>query len=245
MFDLTGRKILVTGASGGIGEVIARKMHALGGSVLLHGTREEKLLALQAELGDRSEVAVANLMDRDSVRQLAAMAEEKMGGIDILINNAGITRDGLFVRMKDQDWDDVMLVNLTAIFTLTRELVQPMMKRRFGRIINISSVVGVSGNPGQVNYCTTKAGIIGFSKSLAQELASRQITVNCVAPGFIESAMTDELNEKQKAQILDRIPQKRMGTGGDIAAAVVYLSSDEASYVTGQTLHVNGGMLMV
>lgn len=244
MFDLSGKKALVTGASGGIGEAIAKKLHSLGAEVFLHGTREAKLSELAQELGDRCHIVVANLSDRDSVKELAQKVEE-LGGVDILVNNAGITRDGLFIRMKDEDWDQVLAVNLTAVFNLTKDVTQAMMKRRYGRIINISSVVGVSGNPGQVNYCATKAALIGFSKSLAQEVASRNITVNCVAPGFIASAMTDELNEKQREAILERIPQKRMGTGDDIATAVAYLASDSASYVTGQTLHVNGGMLMV
>ncbi|MFM2278623.1 MAG: hypothetical protein RLZZ444_854 [Pseudomonadota bacterium] len=245
MFDLTGRKALVTGASGGIGEDVARMLHARGAAVGLHGTRREKLEALAAELGDRVFVLPANLSDRAEVKALAQKAEADMGGIDILVNNAGITKDGLMMRMSDADWDSVLEVNLTAAFLLTRELTQPMMKRRFGRIINITSVVGVIGNPGQANYCASKAGMIGFSKSLAQEIATRGITVNCVAPGFIESAMTDKLNEKQREAVLSTIPMKKMGVGGDIASAVVYLASTEAGYVTGQTLHVNGGMAML
>ncbi|MEJ5084361.1 3-oxoacyl-[acyl-carrier-protein] reductase [Brucella pseudogrignonensis] len=245
MFDLTGRKALVTGATGGLGEAIARALHAQGAVVGLHGTREEKLKELAAELGDRTFIFPANLSDREAVKALGQKAEEEMGGIDILVNNAGITRDGLFVRMSDEDWDAVLNVNLTSVFNLTRELTHPMMRRRNGRIINITSIVGVTGNPGQANYCASKAGLIGFSKSLAQEIASRNVTVNCIAPGFIESAMTDKLNEKQKEAIMGSIPMKRMGAGGDVAAAVVYLASDEAAYVTGQTLHINGGMAMI
>ena len=245
MFDLTGRKALVTGATGGLGEAIARALHAQGAIVGLHGTREEKLKELAAELGDRTFIFPANLSDREAVKALGQKAEEEMGGVDILVNNAGITRDGLFVRMSDEDWDAVLNVNLTSVFNLTRELTHPMMRRRTGRIINITSIVGVTGNPGQANYCASKAGLIGFSKSLAQEIASRNVTVNCIAPGFIESAMTDKLNEKQKEAIMSNIPMKRMGAGGDIAAAVVYLASNEAAYVTGQTLHINGGMAMI
>ncbi|MGU3574839.1 3-oxoacyl-[acyl-carrier-protein] reductase [Brucellaceae bacterium C25G] len=245
MFDLSGRKALVTGATGGLGEAIARALHAQGAIVGLHGTRKEKLDSLAAELGDRVFVFPANLSDRDEVKALGAAAEAEMGGIDILVNNAGITKDGLFVRMSDEDWDAVLNVNLTSVFNLTREITHPMMRRRHGRIINISSIVGVTGNPGQANYCASKAGLIGFSKSLAQEIASRNVTVNCIAPGFIESAMTDKLNDKQKDTIMSAIPMKRMGTGAEIAAAVVYLASDEAAYVTGQTIHVNGGMAMI
>ncbi|WP_412058407.1 3-oxoacyl-[acyl-carrier-protein] reductase [Bartonella sp. DGB2] len=245
MFDLTGRKALITGATGGIGEAIARTFHARGAVIGLHGTREEKLQELAASLGERCFTFPADLSDRSAVKVLAENAEKEMGGVDILINNAGITRDGLFIRMSDKDWDDVISVNLTAVFALTRGLMAFMMKRRFGRVINIGSVVGTVGNPGQVNYCAVKAGLVGFSKSLAQEVASRNITVNSIAPGFIESAMTDKLNEKQKEQILASIPMKRMGTGSDVAAAALYLASDVASYMTGQTLHVNGGMAMI
>lgn len=245
MFDISGRKALVTGASGGIGEEIARTLHAQGAIVGLHGTRVEKLEALAAELGDRVHVLPANLSDRAAVKALGIKAEAEMGGVEILVNNAGITKDGLLVRMSDADWDSVLDINLTAMFLLTRELIHPMMKRRFGRIINITSVVGVIGNPGQVNYCATKAGMIGFSKSLAQEVASRNITVNCVAPGFIESAMTDGLNDKQRDTIFADIPMKRMGTGAEVASAVAFLATNEAAYMTGQTLHVNGGMAMV
>jgi 3-oxoacyl-[acyl-carrier protein] reductase len=245
MFDLTGRKALVTGATGGIGEEIARALHAQGATVGLHGTRQEKLEALGAELGERVKLFPADLSDRDAVKAMAAKAESELEGVDILVNNAGITKDGLFVRMSDADWDSVLEVNLTSVFRLTRELTHPMMRRRFGRIINITSVVGVTGNPGQANYCASKAGMIGFTKSLAQEIATRNITVNCVAPGFIESAMTGKLNDKQKDAILSAIPAKRMGTGAEIAAAVIYLAANEAAYVTGQTLHVNGGMAMI
>jgi len=245
MFDLTGRKALVTGASGGLGEAIARTLHAQGAVVGLHGTRREKLEELAAELGERTKILPADMSNREQVKELAKQAEEALEGVDILVNNAGITRDGLFVRMSDDDWDAVLEVNLTAAFRLTRELTHPMMKRRRGRIINITSVVGVTGNPGQANYCASKAGMIGFSKSLAQEIASRGITVNCVAPGFIESAMTEKLNDKQKEAIMGAIPMKRMGTGAEIASAVAWLASDEAGYVTGQTIHVNGGMAMI
>ncbi|MCL6229523.1 3-oxoacyl-[acyl-carrier-protein] reductase [Bartonella bilalgolemii] len=245
MFKLTGRKALVTGASGDIGEAIARALHAQGVIIGLHGTREERLKKVALDLGKDVFIFPANLSDRDAIRQLAETVEKEMNGVDILINNAGITRDGLFVRMQDQHWDDVLTVNLTAAFTLTRELIYNMMRRRYGRIINITSIVGVVGNPGQTNYCAAKAGLIGFSKSLAQEVASRNITVNCIAPGFIKSAMTNQLNEKQKEKIISTIPMKRMGTGQEIASAVVYLASDEAGYVTGQTIHVNGGMAMI
>lgn len=245
MFDLTGKKALVTGASGGIGEAIARALHAQGATVGLHGTRREKLEALAAELGDRTMVFPADLSDREAVRALAQKAEADLGGIDILVNNAGITKDGLFVRMSDADWDTVLDINLGSVFRLTRDLTHPMMRRRGGRIINITSVVGVTGNPGQANYCASKAGMIGFSKSLAQEIATRNVTVNCVAPGFIESAMTDKLNDKQKEAIMGAIPAKRMGTGAEVAAAVAFLASDEAGYITGQTIHVNGGMAMI
>ena len=245
MFDLTGRKALVTGATGGLGEAIARMLHAQGATVGIHGTRVEKLEALGAELGERVMLFPADLGNRDAVKELGQKAEADLGGVDILVNNAGITRDGLFVRMSDADWDAVLEVNLTSVFRLTRELTHPMMRRRYGRIINITSVVGVTGNPGQTNYCASKAGMVGFTKSLAQEIASRNITVNCVAPGFIESAMTDKLNDKQKETILGAVPMKRMGVGSDVASAVLYLASSEAAYVTGQTLHVNGGMAMI
>jgi 3-oxoacyl-[acyl-carrier protein] reductase len=245
MFDLTGRKALVTGASGGIGEEIARLLHKQGAIVGLHGTRVEKLEALAAELGDRVKIYPADLSDRDAVKALAVKAEAELEGVDILVNNAGITKDGLFVRMSDEDWDNVIEVNLTSAFRLTRELTHPMMRRRFGRIINITSIVAVTGNPGQANYCASKAGMIGFTKSLAAEIATRNVTVNCVAPGFIESAMTGKLNDKQKDAIMGAIPMRRMGAGTEVAAAVAYLASTEAGYVTGQTLHVNGGMAMI
>ncbi|MDO9417563.1 3-oxoacyl-[acyl-carrier-protein] reductase [Pararhizobium sp.] len=245
MFDLSGRKALVTGASGGIGEEIARQLHAQGAIVGLHGTRVEKLEELANALGERVHLFPANLSDRDAVKALGEKAEADLGGVDILVNNAGITKDGLFVRMSDADWDAVLEVNLTAVFRLTRELTHPMMRRRYGRIINITSVVGVTGNPGQANYCAAKAGMIGLTKSLAQEIATRNVTVNCVAPGFIESAMTGKLNDKQKEAIMGAIPMKRMGTGSEVASAVTYLASSEASYMTGQTLHVNGGMAMI
>jgi len=245
MFDLTGKKALVTGSSGGIGEAVARAFHAAGATVALHGTREEKLNTLAAELGERAHVMPANLSDLDAVDALGKRAEEEMEGVDILVNNAGITRDGLLARMPDEDWDAVIQVNLTAVFRLTRAIAYPMMRRKGGRIINITSIVGVTGNPGQTNYCASKAGVIGFSKSLAQEIASRNVTVNCIAPGFISSAMTEKLNDKQKEAIMGAIPMKKMGEGDDIAGAAIYLASDAAKYVTGQTLHVNGGMAMI
>ncbi|MFK7902783.1 MAG: 3-oxoacyl-[acyl-carrier-protein] reductase, partial [Nitratireductor sp.] len=243
--DLTGKKALVTGASGGIGEAVARSLHAQGAIVGLHGTREEKLNTLASELGDRTVVLPANLSDMDAVDALGKKAEEQLEGVDILVNNAGITRDGLFARMSNEDWDDVMRVNLTAVFRLTKQIAYPMMRRKGGRIINITSIVGVTGNPGQANYCASKAGLIGFSKSLAQEIASRNVTVNCIAPGFISSAMTEKLNDKQKDAIMGAIPMKKMGEGEDIAAACVYLAGQSGQYVTGQTLHVNGGMAMI
>ncbi|MBX3575697.1 MAG: 3-oxoacyl-[acyl-carrier-protein] reductase [Rhizobiaceae bacterium] len=245
MFELTGRKALVTGASGGIGEAVARTLHAQGAIVGLHGTRVEKLEALAAELGDRVKLFPANLASRDEVKALGQKAEAELEGVDILVNNAGITKDGLFVRMSDDDWDAVLEINLTAVFRLTRELTHPMMRRRFGRVVNITSVVGVTGNPGQTNYTASKAGLIGLTKSLAKEIATRNITVNCVAPGFIESAMTGKLNDKQKDAIMGAIPMGRMGTGAEVASAVAYLASAEAGYVTGQTIHVNGGMAMI
>lgn len=245
MFELTGRKALITGASGGIGEAIARVLHANGAIVGLHGTRVEKLESLAGELGGNAHIFPANLADSEDVKALADKAETELEGVDILVNNAGITKDGLFVRMSDEDWQSVIDVNLTAVFRLTRQLTHPMMRRRHGRIVNITSVVGVTGNPGQANYCAAKAGMIGFSKSLAQEIATRNVTVNCVAPGFIESAMTDKLNDKQKDAIMSAIPMRRMGTGAEVASAVSYLASDEAAYVTGQTIHVNGGMAMI
>ncbi|MCT8973209.1 3-oxoacyl-[acyl-carrier-protein] reductase [Microbaculum marinisediminis] len=245
MFDLTGKTALVTGATGGIGGAVARTLHAQGATVAISGTRQEALDALAAELGDRAHPVVCNLQDAEAVDGLVGKAEEAIGDLDILVNNAGITRDNIFMRMKDEEWDTVLVVNLTAAFRLTRAAVKGMMRRRSGRIIGITSVVGVTGNPGQGNYAAAKAGMIGMSKSLAQEVASRGITVNCVAPGFIETAMTDALNEKQREAVLGRVPAGRLGTSDDIAAAVLYLASDEAAYVTGQTLHVNGGMAMI
>jgi 3-oxoacyl-[acyl-carrier protein] reductase len=245
MFDLAGKTALVTGASGGLGGAIARALHAQGATVALSGTRAEALAALAAELGGRAHVLACNLSDPASTEALVPAAEAAMGTVDILVNNAGITRDGLFMRMKDADWDAVIAVDLTAAFRLSRAALRGMMKRRFGRIIAITSVVGVTGNAGQGNYAAAKAGIIGMSKSLAAEVASRNITVNCVAPGFIASPMTDALAEKQREKILAAVPAGRLGAGADVAAAVVYLASDEASYVTGQTLHVNGGMAMI
>ncbi|CCG41318.1 3-oxoacyl-[acyl-carrier-protein] reductase [Magnetospirillum molischianum] len=245
MFDLSGKTALVTGASGGIGGAIARALHAQGAVVGLHGTRREALDTLAAELGERVHVLPANLSDPAAVEQLAKDAEAALGSLDILVNNAGLTRDGLVLRMKDEDWQTVLDVNLTAAFRLCRAALKGQMKRRFGRIVNITSIVGVTGNPGQVNYAASKAGLIGLSKSLAQEVASRGITVNCVAPGFITSAMTDVLNDDQKGKLLSGIPVGRMGSVEEIAAAVVYLASAEAAYVTGQTLHVNGGMAMI
>jgi 3-oxoacyl-[acyl-carrier protein] reductase len=244
MFDLSGKKALVTGATGGIGGAIARALHAQGATVALSGTRRPALDALASALGERVHVVEADLADRDSVEGLVPAAEAAMGGLDILVNNAGITRDNLFLRMKDEEWDAVLAVNLTAAFRLSRAAVKGMMRRRFGRIVNIGSVVGSTGNPGQGNYAAAKAGLIGMTKALAAEVASRNITVNCVAPGMIESPMTDALNEKQREGILGTIPMGRLGTGEEVAAAVVYLASQEASYVTGQTLHVNGGMAM-
>ncbi|WP_075215858.1 3-oxoacyl-[acyl-carrier-protein] reductase [Mongoliimonas terrestris] len=245
MFDLTGLSALVTGASGGIGGAIAKALHAHGATVVISGTRQAPLDELAASLGERVHIATANLSDRAAVDGLLQTAEGQTGGIDILVNNAGITRDGLFMRMKDEDWDQVIEVNLTSGFRLTRAALKGMMKRRFGRIIGITSVVGVTGNAGQGNYAAAKAGMIGMTKALAQEVATRNITANCVAPGFIETAMTDALNEKQREAALAQVPAGRLGTGEEIAAACVYLASREAAYVTGQTLHVNGGMAMI
>ncbi|MFD3265745.1 3-oxoacyl-[acyl-carrier-protein] reductase [Phenylobacterium ferrooxidans] len=246
MFDLTGKTALVTGATGGIGAHIARALHAQGAHVVLSGTREPVLAELAKALGERTSIAPANLADAESVDGLIAKAEEAAGApLDILVANAGITKDGLLMRMKDEDWESVLKVNLESYFRLSRAAMRGMMKRRAGRIIGITSVVGVMGNPGQANYAASKAGMIGFSKALAQEVATRGITVNCVAPGFIESPMTDALNEAQKGQILATIPAGRLGLGSDVAAACVYLASDEAAYMTGQTLHVNGGMAMI
>jgi 3-oxoacyl-[acyl-carrier protein] reductase len=244
MFELKGRKALVTGATGGIGGAIARALHARGAEVVLSGTRREVLDKLAAELGERVHVVPANLADTAEVEALVPAAEQAMGGLDILVNNAGITRDNLFMRMKDEEWDAVLAVNLTSAFRLSRAAVKGMMRRRFGRIISIGSIVGATGNPGQGNYAAAKAGLVGMTKALAAEVASRGITVNCVAPGFIATPMTDALNEKQRESILGNVPAGRLGTSEEVAAAVVYLASDEAAYVTGHTLHVNGGMAM-
>ncbi len=245
MFDLIGRTALVTGASGGIGAAIARALHARGAAVALSGTRVTPLEALAGELGDRAHVTPGNLGDAEGAEAVVKAAEAALGQIDVLVNNAGLTRDGLAMRMKDEDWQAVLDVNLTAAFRLSRACLRGMMRRRWGRIVGITSIVGVTGNPGQANYAASKAGMIGMSKSLAAEVASRGITVNCVAPGFIATAMTDALNDQQKSTLSERIPAGRMGTSGEIAAAVVYLASEEAAYVTGQTLHVNGGMAMI
>lgn len=245
MFDLTGKKALVTGASGGIGSAIARRLHAQGASVALSGTRRQALEKIAEELGERAHITPADLSDPESVEALAKDAAAALGGVDILVNNAGITRDQLLMRMKDDDWAAVMRVNMESAFRLSRAVLRSMMKARFGRIISIASIVGVTGNAGQTNYAASKAAMIGFSKSLAQEVASRGITVNCVAPGFIASPMTDALTEDQKNRLLGGIPAGRFGAGDDIAAAVLYLASAEADYVTGQTLHVNGGMAMI
>jgi 3-oxoacyl-[acyl-carrier protein] reductase len=245
MFDLTGKNALVTGASGGIGNAIARALHAQGATVALSGTREEVLQRLAGELGERTHVTPANLGDHGGADKLAKDAEAALGSVDILVNNAGLTRDNLAMRLKDEDWQIVLDVNLTAAFRLSRAVLRGMMKARWGRIVGITSVVGVTGNAGQANYAASKAGMIGMSKSLAQEVASRGITVNCVAPGFIATAMTEALSEDQQAKISRSIPAGRMGEIGEIAAGVVYLASDEAAYVTGQTLHINGGMAMI
>ena len=245
MFDLSGKTALVTGASGGIGGAIARALHAQGATVTLSGTRAEALEQLKAELGERAHVAAARMDDAADIDRLAKEAEAAMGKLDILVNNAGITRDNLSMRMKDEEWEKVLQVNLTGTFRLSRAVLRGMMRRRHGRIVSITSVVGVTGNAGQANYAAAKAGLIGMSKSLAQELASRAITVNCVAPGFIATPMTDALTDDQKKGILGRVPADRLGTSQEIAAGVVYLASDEAAYVTGQTLHINGGMAMI
>ncbi len=245
MFDLTGKTALVTGATGGIGGAIAKALHAQGATVVLSGTRADALEALKNELGARAHAAVCNLGDAASVDALPKTAEAAAGPIDILVNNAGITRDNLFMRMKDDEWDQVIAVNLTAAFRLSRAVLRGMMKKRWGRIISITSVVGITGNPGQGNYAAAKAGLTGMTKSLAAEVGSRSITVNCVAPGLIVTPMTDVLNEDQKKVLLDKIPTGRFGSPEDIAVAVVYLASNEAGYVTGQTLSVNGGMCMI
>jgi 3-oxoacyl-[acyl-carrier protein] reductase len=245
MFDLTGKKALVTGATGGIGESIARALHAQGAVVGISGRNAEKLNALAASLKDRVFVLPADLSALDAAADLLKRAEESMGQVDILVNNSGLTRDNLSMRMKDDEWNEVIAVNMTATFKLAQAVQRGMMKRRWGRIINVASVVGVTGNPGQCNYVASKAGMIGWTKAMAQEIASRNITVNCIAPGFIATPMTDVLTDDQKAKINANIPMNRMGTPDDIAAAAVYLASENAAYVTGQTIHVNGGMAMI
>jgi 3-oxoacyl-[acyl-carrier protein] reductase len=244
MFDLTGKTALVTGATGGIGGVIARGLHRQGATVAISGTRREVLDQLAAELAGRVHVLPANLANKDEVEALVPAAEAAMGKLDVLVANAGITRDNLLVQLRDEDWEEVLAVNLTATFRLARAAVRGMMRRRAGRIIGIASVVGVTGNPGQANYTAAKAGLIGMIKSIAAEYAKRGVTANAIAPGFIATAMTDKLNDKQREAILARVPAGRLGAGADVAAAAVYLASDEAAYVTGQTLHVNGGMAM-
>ena len=245
MFDLSGKSALITGASGGIGGAIARALHGAGATVALSGTRVEALEGLASELGENAHITPANLSDAESLAALIGTAEEAMGAVDILINNAGLTRDMLSMRLTDEDWQSVLYVNLTAAFRLSRGVMRGMMKRRWGRIINITSVVGVTGNPGQANYAASKAGLIGMSKSMAQEVASRGITVNCVAPGMIVTAMTDVLSDDQKKRILEIAPAGRLGESEEIAAGTLYLASEEAAYVTGQTLHINGGMAMI
>ena len=245
MFDLSGKRALVTGASGGIGGAVARALHAQGATLGLSGTRVDPLEALAAELGERAHVLPCNLSDKEAVEALPKAAAEAMGGVDILVNNAGVTRDNLFMRMSDDEWETVLTVNLTSTMRLSRGVLRGMMKARWGRIINVGSIVGTTGNPGQGNYAASKAGVVGMSKSLAAEVASRGITVNCIAPGFIATAMTDKLSDDQKSNLQSAIPMGRMGTGEDIASAAVYLASDEAAYLTGQTLHVNGGMAMI
>ncbi len=246
MFSLSGKNAIVTGASGGLGNAIAKALHAQGAKVVLSGTKLEALQALQSELGERSFVSAANLSDPAAPAALLKDAEAQLGGgVDILINNAGLTRDGLAIRMKDEDWDAVLNVNLGAAFRLSRAALKGMMSRRWGRIINITSIVGVTGNGGQANYAASKAGLIGMSKSLAQEMAPRNVTVNCIAPGFIVTAMTDALTEDQKNKMLGAIPVGYLGEPKDIAASAVFLASDEARYITGQTIHVNGGMAMI
>ena len=247
MFDLTGKSALITGASGGIGGAVAKALHGQGATIVISGTRAEALEALKSSLGgERIHVATCNLADAASVEALPKAAEAALGtSIDILVNNAGITRDNLFMRMKDDEWDQVIAVDLTAVFRLTRAVLRGMMKKRWGRIVSVTSLVGTMGNPGQGNYAAAKAGVAGMTKSLAYEVASRNITVNCVAPGFIATPMTDALTEEQKASQLPRIPMGRFGEADEIGAAVLYLASPEAAYVTGQTLHVNGGMAMI
>jgi len=245
MFDLTGKIALVTGASGGIGGAIAGCLHAQGATVVLSGTRAEVLEKMAGELGDRTAVMACNLADQGQASGLVGRVEEELGRLDILVNNAGLTRDGLAVRMKNEDWQEVIDINLTAAFRLAKASLKGMMKRRWGRIVSISSIVGFTGNPGQANYVASKAGLTGLTKALAQEVATRGITVNCVAPGMIETPMTDTLNEQQRARLLAAIPMQRLGKVDEISSAVAYLASEEAAYVTGQTLHVNGGMAMI
>lgn len=245
MFDLSGKGALVTGATGGIGGAIAKALHEQGAIVGISGTNAEKLEKLASELGDRVFVLPCDLRDRPAVAGLADAAEKAIGQVDILVNNAGITKDNLFIRMKDEEWDDVLSVNLTSVFTLTRAIVRGMMRRRGGRIVNIASISGVLGNPGQGNYAASKAGLVGMTKSLAREVAARGITANCIAPGFISTPMTDALTEKQTKAIAAAIPAQCFGEPKDVAAAVVFFASDEASYVTGETMHINGGMIMV
>jgi 3-oxoacyl-[acyl-carrier protein] reductase len=245
MFDLTGKTALVTGATGGIGEAIARALHGQGATVAVSGTRKDKLDALAADFGTRVHALPCDLADKEAVEKLVPDAEAAMEHLDIVVNNAGITRDNIFVRLSDEDWDAVLAVNLTAAFRIMRMAARGMMRRRGGRIIGITSIVGVTGNAGQGNYAAAKAGMIGMSKALAQEVAPRGVTVNCIAPGFIETAMTDALNEKQREMLLSRVPARRLGKPADVAALAVYLASDEAGYVTGQTFHVNGGMAMI
>jgi 3-oxoacyl-[acyl-carrier protein] reductase len=245
MFELEGKTALVTGATGGIGGAIATQLHGRGATIVASGTRTEKLAELAATLGDRCHVVAANLADADAAGTLLAGASEAAGVVDILINNAGLTRDNLAMRMKDEEWQQVLDVNLTSAFRLSRAVLRGMMKARWGRIVTVTSVVGATGNPGQVNYAASKAGLTGMSKALAQEVASRGITVNCIAPGFISTPMTDALTDDQKASLLERIPAGRLGAIDDVAACAVFLASDEASYVTGQTIHVNGGMAMI
>lgn len=245
MFELKGKRALVTGATGSLGQAIAKALAGQGAKVAVSGTRAEVLNALAKDMGGGALAVPANLSDLTAVDKLAAEASEKLGGVDILVNNAGVNRDNLLMRMSEEEWQTVMRVNLEAAFRLTKALLRGMLKNRWGRVVSITSIVGVTGNPGQANYAASKAGLIGFTKSLAQEVASRNITVNCVAPGFIASPMTDALNDEQRSKLLERIPEAKMGTPADVAAAVVYLASEEAGYVTGQTLHVNGGMAMI
>ena len=244
MFDLKGKGALVTGASGGIGGAIARALHAQGANVVISGTNKEKLDALAADLGSRVFVLPCDLRDRGAVAKLGEEAEKALGQVDILVNNAGITHDNLFMRMKDEEWDDVIAVNLTSVFILIRYILRNMMRRRYGRIVNIASISGVLGNPGQPNYAASKAGLVGMTKSLAREVSSRGITANCIAPGFISTPMTDALTPKQVEAIAAAIPAQKFGKPEDVAAAVVFLASDEAGYITGETMHINGGMVM-